>query len=904
MKKIPNLFTWMLCAGCAFTMQAQETKRAMTFDDLAGWNRISEKAISADGKWVSCKIEPWVGDPAVQVYNRAGKEIASFEPAENSCFTSSGNFLLVTEKPGKEWLDSLKLKKVKKENLPKNKLIVYSPLSGNKQVVDSLLKYKVPEWGDWIAYQRDTQDSALYVLHPADSVRAVFPSVTDFRFSKEGNTLLYAIRTGKNAGAVYTFNPQDGKQASLYAGEGEIKMTAISRAGDKAAFIVSDRPDSTRLPAYSLWLSVNGKPAEKIAADGNAAFPENWIINEYTEPFFSENGERLYFATFPRPLQKDTTVLDEYFPNVHIWNWKEEKQYTQQRVDKEKDARKGYLATYDLDNKKIAQLATTEIPEITLKEEGNAPAAIAFTNRPYALESMWEGRTRYDIYTLDLKTGNKILLKKGANARMEVSPEGKFGYWYNPQDSSWYTCSLDTKKEIRLSSPHWFKAYDEDNDVPGFPQPYGIAGWTENDRYLLVYDKYDIWQFDPAGIAKPVNLTVNGRSQYKTYRLIPLDKEAKFIDTRKAQLLSMFDHTTKGSGYYSSKLARASAPKELLAGSFMLKTPVKAKNADVVIYTAETFENFPDLRIADLEFKKSLRLTDANPQQENVKWGTAELVRWNSLNGIPLEGVVYKPADFDPAKKYPLIVNFYERNSDTYHAYRQPEPHRSTIDYHFYNSNGYIVFNPDVRYIDGHPGLSAYNCIIPGIEMLLEKGYIDRNRIGAQGHSWGGYQVADLATRTGLFAAIESGAPVVNMFSAYGGIRWGTGLNRSFQYEHGQSRIGKTPWEAPELYKENSPLFNMDKVKTPILIMANDNDGHVPWYQGIEYFIALKRLQKPVWLLNYTGEPHWPMRMANRIDFQKRMFQFFQHYLNNQPAPAWMKEGVPATRQEYTLGYE
>lgn len=265
---------------------------------------------------------------------------------------------------------------------------------------------------------------------------------------------------------------------------------------------------------------------------------------------------------------------------------------------------------------------------------------------------------------------------------------------------------------------------------------------------------------------------------------------------------------------------------------------------------------------------------------------------------------MYKPADFDPEKHYPLIVNFYERNADTYHSYRQPEPHRSTIDYHFYTSNGYVIFNPDVRYKNGYPGQSAYNCIIPGVEKLLRQGYIDRKRIGAQGHSWGGYQVAELATRTDLFAAIESGAPVVNMFSAYGGMRWGTGLNRSFQYEHGQSRIGRTPWEAPELYRENSPLFNMDKVNTPILIMANDNDGHVPWYQGIEYFVALKRLQKPVWLLDYTGEPHWPMRMANRIDFQKRMFQFFQHYLNGKPMPHWMKTGVPAIRQEYTLGYE
>jgi hypothetical protein len=248
-------------------------------------------------------------------------------------------------------------------------------------------------------------------------------------------------------------------------------------------------------------------------------------------------------------------------------------------------------------------------------------------------------------------------------------------------------------------------------------------------------------------------------------------------------------------------------------------------------------------------------------------------------------------------------VNFYERNANTLYNYHMPSPGRSTIDYPFYLSHGFVIFNPDVRFTDGYPGESCYNCVMPGITSLIAKGYVNEKAIGAQGHSWGGYQVAYLATRTHLFAAIESGAPVVNMLSAYGGIRWGSGLNRSMQYEHGQSRIGGNIWEMPLQYIENSPLFNMDKVTTPILIMHNDADGHVPWYQGIEYFIALKRLQKPTWLLNYTGEPHWPTRIANRIDFQKRMFQFFQHYLQGAPMPKWMSEGVPAVDQDFELGY-
>jgi dipeptidyl aminopeptidase/acylaminoacyl peptidase len=307
--------------------------------------------------------------------------------------------------------------------------------------------------------------------------------------------------------------------------------------------------------------------------------------------------------------------------------------------------------------------------------------------------------------------------------------------------------------------------------------------------------------------------------------------------------------------------------------------------------------------MSDTNFKNPISLTDANPQQKDINWGYTELITWISLDGIELEGVIYYPENFDPTQKYPMIVNFYERNSDNLYSHRTPEPHRSTIDYHFYTSNGYIVFNPDIIYKDGYPGLSAYNCIMPGITSILNRGFVDVNKIGAQGHSWGGYQVAYLATRTDLFAAIESGAPVVNMFSAYGGMRWGSGRNRSMQYEHQQSRIGGTIWEKPLQYLENSPLFYMDKVQTPILIMHNDHDGHVPWYQGIEYFIALKRLQKPVWMLNYTGEVHWPQRYANKVDFQKRMFGFFEHYLNNKAMPPWMVEGIKATERDYDLKY-
>ena len=578
-------------------------------------------------------------------------------------------------------------------------------------------------------------------------------------------------------------------------------------------------------------------------------------------------------------------------------------QYTVQNYNKEKDLKKSYQAVYNLGNGSIFQLANEELPNIQLGNEGDAALALLSTSRPYSLSSMWEARTRSDYYTVSLDNGERKQIAKADYGRFRLSPQGKYAYWYGETDSCWYTIALAEGKLYRLTTPESFPAWDEENDVPDYPYAHGAAGWTANDQSLLIYDRYDIWKFDPTAATSPINLTVNGRKEKLSYRLEQLDKEARFIDLGKPQLLKGFNETTKGYGFYNARLSAPAAPKTLLAGNYMLRSINKAKNTDDVIYTMETFQQYPDIHYSTLAFKKSVQLTHGDKQQEGFIWGTAELVSWISLDGRPLEGVIYKPVNFDPNKKYPMMVNFYERNSETLYNYRMPEPHRSTIDYHLYNSNEYIIFNPDIRYVDGYPGESCYNCLMPGITMMIAKGYIDEKGIGAQGHSWGGYQVAYLATRTNLFSAIESGAPVVNMFSAYGGIRWGSGMARSFQYEHTQSRLGATPWSSPLRYLENSPLFTMDKVQTPILIMHNDADGHVPWYQGIEYFVAMKRLGKPCWLLNYTGEPHWPMHMANRIDFQRRMFQFFNHYLKNQKMPKWMSEGVPAVEQPFELGY-
>jgi len=387
---------------------------------------------------------------------------------------------------------------------------------------------------------------------------------------------------------------------------------------------------------------------------------------------------------------------------------------------------------------------------------------------------------------------------------------------------------------------------------------------------------------------------------------VKLDRDLEFVPTNEAILLSAIDERTMSRGFFDTKLNVVKDPNLLVMDDYQFGSPQKAKNAGDILWTKQDVDLFPDLWSSNQKFEQPRKISDANAQQEEFIWNKVELVEWNSFSGETLKGLFYKPENYDPNKKYPMIVYFYERNSELLNRHQHPYPSHSTINKTFYASNGYLVFVPDITYKEGYPGQSAYNAIVSGTQYLINNySIVDKDRIGLQGQSWGGYQAAYLITQTDMYAAAMAGAPVSNMTSAYGGIRWQTGLSRMFQYEHTQSRIGGTLWDKPFQYIENSPVFYAPKITTPLLMMHNDNDGAVPWYQGIEMFVALRRLDKPVWLLSYNGEPHNLKRTswANRVDLSNRMFQFFNHYLKDKPMPEWMDKGVPATEKGENLGY-
>jgi dipeptidyl aminopeptidase/acylaminoacyl peptidase len=336
-----------------------------------------------------------------------------------------------------------------------------------------------------------------------------------------------------------------------------------------------------------------------------------------------------------------------------------------------------------------------------------------------------------------------------------------------------------------------------------------------------------------------------------------------------------------------------------MMGAKSFSAPVKARDAEVYLLTAQTFNEFPDLAVTDASFKELRKVSNANPQKQQLLWGTSEVVPFKNADGVALTGALYKPENFDPKKKYPLMVYIYERLTQNLNHFVDPRPSHS-INVSYYVSNGYLVFTPDIVYTTGFPGASALKCVLPGIQEVVNKGIVDEKAIGIQGHSWGGYQIAYMVTQTNRFRAVAAGAPVANMISAYDGIRWGTGLPRQFQYERTQSRIGGSIWQFPTRFIENSPIFWADRVQTPVMLLHNDGDDAVPWYQGVEFYLALRRLGKEVYLFDYNGEPHGLRKRPNQKDYTIRLQQYFDHYLKGAPAPDWMEKGVPYIEKDRT----
>ncbi len=741
--------------------------------------------------------------------------------------------------------------------------------------------------------------SDLVVLNLSNNSERTIADVLEYSFSKDAKNVVYTVSAKKEEGnGIYTVTPEsDAAPVELLAGRGKYDRITWDEDQTQLAFI-SDRDDaSADQPKFKLyhWDRRSPKAAEIVSA-ASPNFRSGMVISDKASLSFSLDGSHLFFGVAPLPeseKERDAEESSDEKVIVDLWHWKDDYIQPMQKVRAERDRNRSYRAVYHLIENKFIQLADETLQDVNTS--ANGLWAIGLDDRDYRTTIGWESFGGIaDIYLVNTRDGSRKEVLKKNRSNVALSPNGKYGLFFDGKD--WNTFSTANGKITNITKNLTVGFWREDNDVPNTPPPYGNAGWAKDDKYVLLYDRYDIWQVAPDG-SSAKNLTDGvGRKESIEFRYVRLDPDERWIDPFNPILLRAENQSTFDSGFYRDRID-GGMPERLFMAAKSFAQPTKAKDVDTLMLTATRFDEFPDIYITDSNFKELKKSSNAGAQREKFLWGKAELIRYKNTDGVLLSGILIKPENFDPTEKYPMMVYIYEKLSDSLHRFVNPSPGTS-INASFYASNGYLVLMPDIVYTIGYPGQSALKCVLPAIQSIIDKGYVKEDAIGIQGHSWGGYQIAYMVTQTNRFRAAAPGALVGNMTSAYSGIRWGTGLPRQFQYEHTQSRIGGNLWEFPIRFIENSPVFHAQRVQTPILSLHNDNDDAVPWYQGIEYYLALRRLGKEVYLFNYNGEYHGLRKRHNQKDYTRRLQEFFDHYLKGAPKPEWMEKGIPYLERE------
>jgi acetyl esterase/lipase len=757
----------------------------------------------------------------------------------------------------------------------------------------------------------------------------LFRNVSEYYFSKNGQKLLIEqSRDPKDSLSriiVLLHDLRKGFADTLSRGGNDFKNFTMTDDGSRVAYVAERDSKPKELEKfYKLWYYNEGMDsAIMLIAKTSVGMQIGMTISEFATLEFSKSGKRLFFGTAPIQPPKDTSLVEMDLAKLDIWHYNDDYLQTVQLSRLQQNLQRSFLAVYDFEDNSIEQLGSEEIPVVYQTNEGDGETFVGITDVGKRIESQWTNTTKKDIYAIHVKDGIRKLVKKdlqGVIAPSYISPTGKYIMWYDSKAKNYFAYDGDSIRNI--TSKIKVPLYNEEHDSPSDPPPYGVMGWREGDSMAYIYDRYDMWGIDPTAKNDPSNITSplaisSARKAQNVFRYLKVDTNERFVKHGQMLIFRLFNdirkESTIGVGTRQGYIYMFDFITEYAGYSYNYFS--KAKDADAFIYTKENYINPPDIHAATVETLEethgwssaglpSVKLSSINPQQKGYNWGTAELYKWKTFKGKSSQGILYKPEDFNPNKKYPLILYFYEKLSNGLHIYHPPTPTASRLNISFFVSRGYLVFAPDISYTIGHPAQSAYDYIVSAAKDLAKHKWVDADNIGIQGQSWGGIQVAQLITMTDMFKAAWAGAPVANMTSAYGGIRWETGLNRQFQYEKTQSRIGATLWEKPQLYIENSPLFHLPKVKTPLVIMANDADGAVPWYQGIELFTAMRRLGKKVWMLNYNGEAHNLVQRRNRKDIQIREQQYFDWLLKGEKPPKWITEGVPAVKKGKEWGLE
>ncbi|MDE6549251.1 MAG: prolyl oligopeptidase family serine peptidase [Muribaculaceae bacterium] len=932
-------------------------KKVLDHNSFDDWKKVSNHSLSNDGKWAAFSVNPQEGDGVLTLRNTInGKEI-NIPRGAGIAFTADSRWAVANIKPLFKDTRQAKIDKKKNFDMPQDSLAIIDLRNISVTKIPLVKGFKIAQkGGEWVAYSscdttvtKDMKLSdkeaglPLVIRNLASGESKVYPYIGTYSFSEDGKKLV-AVTKLIAKDSIYSkgvriFYLPEGKDFLLDEGKKYYGDPVFSTDGLKLAYTATNDSNESGTRRMQLYFSsLSNKPSdpkefsleistgrkgpnlqrphssnpelqEKLLKEWQEKMtqnsPSSLYVNQYSKPEFSHNGNRLVIGVAPEIAPDDTTLVSFERPELDIWRWDAPFTPPQEKCNLDELKEQTFPVVIDIASGNYRLLDYNPLATVLAPDRWDADWALLRDPSKEIVSQQWNYYAPEEISVINVNDGQRREIATVYEGTARLSPEDKFVYWF--KDGNWFAYEIASGNTVNATENLPYPVWDESDDHPGVRQEYGFASWTEGDHRMLVYDRFDIWSVDPTGKNSPECITGKyGRENNLKIRYVNTHgKDRRFLKKGDLMTLTLFNYKDKRNGLASMKYGNLSRLENVVIDTLSFTQIRQALDAPSFSFVEANFSVMPNVWIAPKGvFAKAVKVSDSNPQVKDYNWGSAHLVSWHAYDGTLSDGVLYVPEDLDPNKKYPMLCVFYETGSEDLYTHYNMEPSWSWVNYPFYVSRGYVVFVPDIHYTAGVPGECAWNFVCSGAEAMCDRyPWIDRDRIGIDGQSWGGYQTAYLVTRTNMFACAGSGAPVSNMTSAFGGIRWESGSSRQGQYELGQSRIGRNLWDATELYIANSPVFHANRVETPLLIMHNDADGAVPWYQGIEMFMALRRLQKPVWMLQYNGEAHNLKERRNRKDITVRLQQFFDHYLKGDPMPEWMRNGIPMTRKGQELGY-
>lgn len=869
------LLLLIICILGGGTADAQ--KRQLDESAYLKWRYIEKNRISDNGKWVA--FEHRNKDSLRIMYLWSEDKIDTLIDCSDAKFSESSRYVIYYRRveqsdKKKEQTKIYELRNLntgKTKEFPKATLLTF--LNNHSEWVKIVCPSTLP---DSLGKATKKEDFDVMLYHPQTQDTVCFRHQTMHLECLNGKGLLLRSADGWK---FYDVTTRSELRLPL-AAEAKINMVSFTKEEAKMACLYNEKGKKEQ--NVLLFDMRKGSLIDTITST-SALLPKGFEITT-GRLSFSTNGRSLYFRISqkveePKVEKKTPTVTPQ------IWAWDKTTNFLSMAPIKERES---YFCALSLGRTgKLTLLNSAEVPYLQFPEGEDETLTIAFSDEKYRHLTGIESGPLFDSYLLEMNTGKltKVLERKYYNP--SISTDKQYIAWFEPEEKAWYSMNTRTLKKCNLTASIKDQFHNDELDRPMHDIHFGSMGWTREGHSVFINSKYDCWLIDASGKKEPKCLTQGvGRKMGTVFRPVKASEAQRYYPSDSTYYFSAFQACTKKSGYYRLEQGKF---QELVFSNHRYSQLKFSKDGKTCLWRRESFTEYPELYISDTDFKKIRRVSISDEIQKEYLWGTSELVKWRTFQGDTLQGILCKPENFDPKKKYPMIVYFYEQKSNDLNKYNIPSPIGTVINWTYCVSNGYLVFVPDVTFRSGTPGQSSYDAIVSGVKTLIDcYPFVDEDHIGLNGHSWGGYQSAYLVTQTDMFKAAVAGAPVANMTSAYGAVRWSSGKSRMFQYEYGQSRIGGNLWEKPMEYIENSPLFFAPQIHTPMLIMHNDQDGSVVWEQGIELFMALRRLGKPAWMFNYKGQGHKLLKWEYRLDYSRRVMEFYDYYLKDGKKPKWM----------------